>query len=155
MVKIRTIALALAGIAFTAGAGFAHDDITNPAVKARHSLMGLYAFNLGTLGAMAQGKMPYDAAMASVAAGNLAKLTKLDNSAMWPAGSDSDHAEGSNALPVLWDNFPDVIAKAQALSSATDAMAEAAGTDLEALKAAMGPLGGACGACHKEYRAPL
>jgi cytochrome c556 len=153
MVKIRTVALALAGVVFTAGAVQAH-DATDPAVKARQSLMGLYAYNLGTLGAMAQGKMPYDAQMATVASGNLAKLSKIDMSAMWPAGSDADHVEGSHALPVLWDSFPDVISKAQALSSATDAMAEAAGTDLEALQAAMGPLGGACGACHKSYRAP-
>ena len=33
-------------------------------------------------------------------------------------------------------------------------MMDAAGTDLDALKASMGNLGKACGACHDDYRVP-
>ncbi|MEJ1991640.1 MAG: cytochrome c [Maritimibacter sp.] len=154
MINLRTLALGIAGSALIASSALAHDDVAAPAIKARHSLMSLYAYNLGSLGAMAQGKMPYDAEMAQAAADNLALLSKLNAASMWPAGSDADHAEGSNALPALWENFPDVGAKAKALSDATDAMAAAAGTDLASLQAAMGPLGGACAACHKAYRAP-
>ena len=39
-----------------------------------------------------------------------------------------------------------------ALSEAAAAMETAAGQGLESLQGAMGPLGGACGACHEDYR---
>lgn len=144
----------LAAAAFCAALLPATAQDANPAVSARQAQMTLYAFNLGTLGAMAQGNMPYDAATAAVAAKNLAALTHLDGAAMWPAGTDADSQFGTRALPGIWENFPDVGAKAQALQVAADAMAAAAGTDLAELQAAMGPLGGACGDCHKAYRAP-
>ena len=60
----------------------------------------------------------------------------------------------ARALPDLWENQDDVMKKAAALSEAAAAMEMAAGTSLEALQGAMGPLGGACGGCHKTYRAP-
>ncbi|MDP7151044.1 MAG: cytochrome c [Paracoccaceae bacterium] len=147
--------VAVAGIATAAMLGNAvAQQSTNQAVNARISLMKLYAFNLGTLGAMAKGDMAYDADAASAAASNLAKLTSLNASAMWPMGTDNASDPGSRALPAIWQNFPDVGAKAAALSEAAAAMQSAAGQDLDALRAAMGPLGGACAACHKNYRAP-
>lgn len=150
----RSLLPGLLGAALTAGMVTAASADPTPAIKARQAQMQLYGFNLGTLGAMAQGNMPYDAAVASVAAKNLAALTHLDGSMLWPAGSDIDSVEGTRALPDLWANFPDVGAKAQAVQVAADEMAEAAGFDLASLQAAMGPLGAACGACHKAYRAP-
>ncbi|MEX0350084.1 MAG: cytochrome c [Paracoccaceae bacterium] len=126
----------------------------NPAVKARTSIMELYAFNLATLGGMAKGETEYDAEAATRAANNLVVLTQLDQSAMWPAGSDNVSDPSTRALPAIWENFPDVGAKGQAMADAALAMQAAAGQDVEALKGAMGDLGGACSACHKAYRAP-
>lgn len=155
MPKLRFLALGLAGVALSATmVTAASHEGTNPAVKARQAQMTLYAFNLGTLGAMAQGNMPYDAEAAGRAASNLAGLSHLDMSALWPAGTDSFSIDGTRAMPELWDNLPDVMAKAQDLQVAADAMAAAAGTDLASLQAAMGPLGGACSACHRAYRQP-
>lgn len=154
MISLRSFTLGLAATALSASVLFAAShEAENPAVKARQAVMTLYAFNLGTLGAMAQEKMPYDANTAAMAAKNLAALSHLDISAMWPADTDNFSIDGTRALPDLWANFPDVGAKAQALQVAADAMAAAAGTDLASLQAAMGPLGGACGDCHKAYRA--
>ncbi|WP_170364019.1 c-type cytochrome [Ruegeria arenilitoris] len=126
----------------------------NPAVKARKAVMQLYAFNLGTLGGMAKGEVEYNAEAATRAANNLVAVTQIDQSAMWPAGSDNVSDPSSRALPAIWENFPDVSAKGKAMAEAAVAMQAAAGQDVEALKAAMGPLGGACSACHKAYRAP-
>lgn len=153
MFTFRKTALAAVLIGATAGAAFA-DSHGNPAVKARKQVMGLYAFHLGTLGAMAQGKMDYDAELATKAASNLAALTSLDQSMMWPAGTDSGSMEGTRAKADIWSNFPDVAAKGAALADASMAMKEAAGGGLESLQAAMGPLGGSCGGCHKPYREP-
>ena len=121
------------------------------AIKARQAHMDLYAFNLGTLGAMAQENIPYDADAAAAAAGNLAMLASLNQSNYWPQGSDTS-IEGSRALPALWENIPDAIAKGEALATAAAALAEVAGTDLASLQGAFGPVGGACGDCHRAYR---
>lgn len=144
-----------AGLAAVLLAGTAiADKGTHPAVKARTSIMTLYASNLGQLGAMAKGQADYDAEAASKAANNLALLVQLDQSTLWPQGTDNKSIEGTRALPELWQNFPDVMAKGEALGKAAAAMQAAAGTDLAALQGAMGGLGGACSACHKAYRAP-
>lgn len=139
-----------------AGAAQADSHMSNEdlmkAAKARQATMQLYAFNIGTLGAMAKGEIDYDADAAKAAAGNLVKLSSQNQMAYWPAGSAEGEIEGSRALPALWENMEDAAAKGGALVEA--AMAAEAADDLEALRAAMGGLGGACGACHKAYRAP-
>ncbi|MEZ5723209.1 MAG: cytochrome c [Paracoccaceae bacterium] len=153
MLNTRSLVLGLAA-GLVAATGLAAQDADLPApVKARKAVMQLYAFNLGTLGAMAKGEVDYDAEAAQGAADNLVKLSSLAAGAMWPAGTDSAAVAGSRALPALWENFPDVMAKGGALAEAAGGMATAAGTDLASLQAAMGPLGAACGDCHKAYRA--
>ena len=134
--------------------GMAVAQNVDGAIKARQSHMGLYAFNLGPLGAMARGDMPYDAAVASAAAANLAALTSMDQMRYWPEGSDSESNAASKTLPALWQNIPDVMTKAVALNEAVSALNAAAGTDLASLQGAMGAVGGACGACHQAYRVP-
>ncbi len=135
------------------GTAIAHES-ENPAVKARTSVMQLYAFELGTLGAMAKGEVEYNAEAAQKAADSLVAVTQVDQSNMWPVGSDSVSDPSSRALPAIWENFPDVAAKGMAMSEAALAMQSAAGQDLESLRGAMSALGGACSACHKAYRVP-
>ena len=151
----KKTALVAAGLAAATlnGTAIAQEG-SNPAVKARTSIMQLYAFNLGTLGAMAKGDAEYNSDAAARAANNLATLTQLDQSAMWPAGSDSNADPSSRALPAIWENFPDVMSKGAALSEAIVVMQSGAGQDLDALRAAIGGVGNACAACHKAYRAP-
>lgn len=122
-------------------------------IKARKAQMQLHGFNLGPLGAMAKGDIPYDAALASSAAHNLALLTSTDFSRLFAAGTGRPENEGTRALAAIWENPDDFAAKVDGLRTAAAAMADAAGTDLAALQGAMGPLGSACGACHKDYRA--
>ncbi len=147
---LATAAVAMMG----AGLSFADghvDPAVAGAIKARQGQMQLYAHNLGVLGAMAKGDMDYNAETAQAAADNLLAVSGLNAMTMWPQGSDN--SLGNNrASPDIWTNFPDVVTKAGALSTAAGDMAAAAGKDLDGLRAAMGPLGGACGACHKAYR---
>ena len=152
----KRIAIFGAGLAVAATTAFAggHTGPLDAAIGARKAQMSLYGFNLGILGAMAQGKAEYDADAAMAAANNLAALTTMDQSALWPQGSDNSAKDNTRALPAIWENFPDVFAKAGATAEAAAAMQAAAGDGLEALQASMGPLGGACSACHKAYRAP-
>ena len=125
------------------------------AVTARQSQMKLYAFNIGLLGGMAKGEIEYDAAAASAAAGNLAALTRTNQSRMWPMGSDNGAlGDATRALPAIWQEGSTTMAKGMAFGEAAAAMEAAAGQGLDELRAAIGPLGGACTACHKEYRQP-
>ena len=155
MFKKAIIATAAAAIAATAVIADGHiDPAISGAIKARQSHMQLYAHNIGILGGMAKGATDYDSEKASIAAANISTLATINQSSYWPQGSDAGSVEGTRALAAIWQNFPDVGAKAGALVDASDSMAAAAGTDLAALQVAMGALGGACGGCHKAYRQP-
>lgn len=143
------LAITVAGAAF---AGSHADPAIQGAIKARQGQMQLYQHNLGILGAMAKGDVAYDAAAASAAANNLKALANLDAMTLWPQGSDMESVEGTRAKAELWTTFPAVLENSQAMTTAANAMADAAGTDLAALQAAMGAVGSACGACHKAYR---
>ncbi|WP_137700535.1 c-type cytochrome [Marimonas lutisalis] len=148
--------LALAGaVATTALSGSHGNEAAMAAVKARKAQMQLYAFNIGLLGGMAKGEIEYNADAASAAASNLAALSKLDQSRLWPAGSDNmELGTETAALPAIWDADSDVMAKGTAFVEAAAAMEQAAGGGLDSLKGAIGPLGASCGGCHKAYRQP-
>ena len=148
-----TGALVLGGCLATAVLAESHVDANaQKAIDARQAHMTLYSFNLATLGGMAQDKIPYDAAMAETAAKNLAALGSINQAAYWVEGTDAATVEGSKAKAEIWSNMADFEAKEMALTEASAALAEVAGTDLESLKAAFGAVGGACGDCHKAYR---
>lgn len=155
MSRSRSLALGLTGAALVAGSLFAASHVEkNPAVAARQALMDLMAFNLGTIGAMAQDKMAYDGAAATTAAENLVTLSRVHLGPMFVEGTDSMSLDGTRALPAIWDDMAGFESGFAKLTVAAEAMALAAGTDLDALKAAMGGLGGACGGCHKSFREP-
>ncbi len=147
------IAIVISGTAFitTAAAEGPHDA----AIKGRQAMFQTYSFNVGILGDMAKGKIEYDAALAAELAANLNAAANFGQSAMWPAGSDSE-TEGNlknRALPVIWSTFPAIVEKADALKSASAVLAEQAGQGLDALQGAMGDVGASCKACHDDYRA--
>jgi cytochrome c556 len=144
-------ALAVATVGLSAAA--ANPSIEN-AVRARKAQMQLYAFNLGVIGAMAQGNATYDAATAQSAADNLVALASLSKTIQWPAGSHVGAAADTRALPALWENLADFATKYAALGAGAAAMQAAAGGGLDGVKAAMGGLAGACSACHQSYRQP-
>lgn len=148
-----TLALSAIAISSVALAG-SHGGDLPPGVKARQAHMSLYGHNIGILAQMARGNAEYNADAAMAAAGNLAALSRLNQMSYWAPGTDSESIEGTRALPKLWDNIPDAIAKGQELATAAAALAETAGDGLEAVQAGLGPVGGACGACHKAYRVP-
>lgn len=147
--KLRT---ALGATLLTAAMALPALAQDNPAVGARQGQFKIYAFNFGVLGGMAQGRMDYDAAMAQTAADNLFHVTRLDQSRAWPEGTDSMSIDGTRANPAIWENLDDFTAKYVALQTAVEALQAAAGTGLDGMRAAVGPVGAACQACHQAYR---
>lgn len=146
------------GIAVACGLGAiatfaAADDAAEKAIKARKAHMQLYAWNLGTLGAMAKGAVDYDAEAASAAANNLVALAGMSQQGFWPQGSDSTAMSGkTRAKSEIWSTYPEVTEKGKAMNAAVTELAAAAGAGLPALQGAIGGVGKSCGGCHKPYR---
>ena len=119
----------------------------DPDVRARQEAMGLVGSNMKKIAAMAKGDVDFDAAAAQAAFAKIA-----DKAAMVPAlfEARSNFDPESEAQDAIWENWADFTAKASDLQAAAEA---GAGVDsAQALAAAMGPLGGACKACHMTYK---
>jgi cytochrome c556 len=122
------------------------------AVKARQALMQLRGFDIGQLGAMAQGKMPYDADAANAAAGNLMLTARYDASKLWPQGTSTEElGKATAALPEIWTTYPAVVEADRKFIAAMENLVANAGT-LEGLQGSIGALGKSCGACHNDFR---
>ena len=147
-------ALGLAALTSAAvGAGHSEKAL-KAAVDARHAQMSVVSYSTGILGDMAKGAQPYDAAVAVSAARNLNAMATLDRASLWIEGTAQGTIEGARAKPDVWSDPDGFAGKFKELETASAAMIDAAGTDLDALKAAMGGVGGACKACHEKYRGP-
>lgn len=131
-----------------------HSAALESATKARNAQMSMIGFHTGLLGDMAKGATPYDAAIATAAAENLSAAASMKRMVLWLEGSEQGAVPGSRAKPEIWTDAAGFEEKAVALETAAAAMVDAAGSDLESLRAAMGALGGTCGDCHKAYRGP-
>jgi cytochrome c556 len=97
---------------------------------------------------MAKGEEPYDAAKATTASGVLVANAK-PLASWFPAGSKSGRAKDE-----IWSDNAKFQQVAAAFVTETEAFAKVAGTGKDAMAAAMGKVGAACGACHTPYRAP-
>ncbi|MCB2136098.1 MAG: cytochrome c [Rhodobacteraceae bacterium] len=152
---MKRISIAATILALTVGGvAMAQDAPFKMQIKARQGIMAYRALNLGVLGGMAKGEVAYDAAAAQKAADNLVTTTQIDASMLWPEGSDNSANPASTADAKAWTAEADMGGKNKAFVDAAMAMQAAAGTGLEALQSAMGPLGGSCGGCHKAARIP-
>ena len=154
----RMIVAAMVAAGMMAGAGVAvSGEAEDKAIKARQAVMQLYSFNLGKLGAMVKGEMEYNADQAKMAADNLVKAASIGQDAMWPEGTaiEDPGMEGKTwAKKDAWTTYPEVANKHKDLQAAAAKMAEAAGGGVDAIKGAIGGVGGSCKGCHEKFRAP-
>lgn len=146
-----SIAAALTGAFALAASAGGHGG--NPAVDARQGHMQVMALNIGVLGNMARGNADYDADSAQAAANNLLTISQLDQRFYWPVGTDNATIENTRALPAIWEAGSRVGEIGGEYSAAVEGLAAVAGDGLDAMRAALGPVGAACGACHDDYRA--
>ncbi len=141
-------AVAAAGLfsALPAAAQFAKPE---DAIKYRRSAMFLMSQHFGRVGAMANGKMPFDAKAAAENADLAAMLSKLPFAGFVP-GSDKGETK---AKPEVWtenDKFHSAANKMQEEMAKLDTAAKTG--DLAQIKAAFGPVGKACKDCHDNFR---
>lgn len=128
------------------GAAYAETEATTPEVIARHELMKAMGGAAKTLGGMASGEAAYDAAAAE-AAKQVLIASAGEIEAKFTANVED---AGSEAKPEVWTNWDDFLAKGKALGDAAAALDVASA---ETIGAGMGAIGGACKACHTDYRA--
>lgn len=122
------------------------------AVQFRQAVFQLVRSNMGPLGAMAKGQMPYDKAVIQTNAVRLEQLGMMVPD--YFATNTTDFSVETEALPKIWAEKEDFLAKANDLTVAAKALQVAAqGDDEGAYRAAIGKVGSTCKACHDAYKA--
>lgn len=121
------------------------------AVKYRKAAFTLMGAHMGRLGAMAQGKAPFDAKVAAENAAVLESLSKLPFVAFLE-GTDKGDTKAKAEIWKNWDKFRTAALKMQDEVSKLSAAAKAPGLTVDQLKSAVGAAGGSCKGCHDDFR---
>ena len=150
MKKAFSLALVASTLALSlpAAAQFAKPD---DAAKYRQSAMFIMVQNAGRIGAMVQGKVPFDAKVAADSAATLEFVSRLP----WGAyGEGTDKVTiPSRAKPEIWTDKAKFTEFAEKLQAETTKLNAAAKTgNLDNIKAAMGGVGSTCNGCHDAFR---
>lgn len=142
------LALALAFSAFSAPV-FAQFQKPEDAVKYRKAAFTVMANHFGRIGAMANGRVPFDAKAAADSAAIVETMSKLP----WEAFAPGTDKGETRALPVVWTEQAKFKEGADKLQAATAQLNAAAKTgSLDSVKTAFGAVGQSCKACHDVYR---
>jgi len=120
------------------------------AVKYRQSTMFVMANHFGRIGAMVNNRAPYDAAQAVANAEIVSTLSRLH----WVGFVDgTSSTEKGKASAKVWSDRAKFDEGARKMQDEVAKLLAAARTNnLDNLKAAFGPVGQACKACHDDYR---
>lgn len=121
------------------------------AIKYRQGAFTVMGAHFSRIGAMVQGRVPYDAKAAAENADIVAAMAKLP----WQAfGEGTDKGAPHRAKPEIWREADKVKAGADKLVADTANLATVAKAgNLDQLRAAFGTVGQTCKACHDAYRA--
>jgi cytochrome c556 len=139
-------ALILAAVCLPAQAQFAKPE---DAIKYRKASFTVMAAHFGRLGAMANGRAPYDAKAAADNADVVATLSKLP----WAAFGEGTDKGDTRAKPEIWKEaakYKEAADKMQAEIVKLNTAAKAG--NIDALKVAFGPAAASCKACHDNFR---
>jgi cytochrome c556 len=121
------------------------------AIKYRQSAFTVMANHFGRIAAMAQGRVPFDAKVAAENADIVLTMSKLPYQAF---GEGTDKGLPQRAKPEVWKEQPKFKAAAEKMQAEVAKLDAAAKTgNLDAIKAAVGAVGGSCKACHDDFRA--
>lgn len=151
MTRLMLVAAAVASL-LTALPAAAQFQKPEDAVKYRKAGMTLMGAHFGRLGAMAQGRVPFDANVATANADLVVTMSKLPFAGFveGTGGSEKGSPNGK-----VWSDRTGFDAAAKKMQDEVVKLAAAARTNnLDALKTAFGAAGGTCKACHDDYRNP-
>jgi cytochrome c556 len=148
--KLKLVAVSLSmavGAAFTLDAAAQAKPETQ--VKQRQAAMTLQGKYMGPMGGMAQGKIPFNAAVVQRNAGFLEALSKM----AWDGFDPNTKGVKSAALPAIWEKSDEFKKAAENFENEATKLAQVSKSgDEAAVKAQIGATGKACGACHEKFR---
>lgn len=144
----RTFAVAAVLAALTPLAAQAQFAKPEDAIKYRQSSYSVLATHFGRIGAMVNGRIPYDAKIAGENAALVATLAKLPGAA-FPVGSET--GMNTRAKPEIWKDTAKFQAAYDKMVAETAKLPAAAG-DAGTLKTAFGAAAATCKACHDDFR---
>lgn len=148
MTLIAPLALALAAATLAAPA-FAQFQKPEDAVKYRKASFTVMATHFGRIGAMANGRIPFDARQAADSAAIVETMARLPWEAFGPGTDKGD----TRALPAVWSEPAKFKGAGDKLMAETAKLNAAAKTgNLDAIKTAFGAVGQSCKACHDDFR---
>jgi cytochrome c556 len=120
------------------------------AVKYRKAAFTVMASHFGRIGAMANGRIPFNAQAAASSMAVVETMSKLP----WEAfGAGTEAVGDTRALPAVWkeaDKFKGAADKMQAEVGKLSAAVKTG--NLDQIKAAFGPTGASCKACHDNFK---
>jgi cytochrome c556 len=148
MKVLASLAIAAAAItlAAPASAQFAKPE---DAVKYRQSALFVMAQHFGRIGAMVNGRVPYDAKAAADNAEVVAEMAKLP----WAGFGPGTDKLSQKAKPEIWTEQAKFKEHNEKLVAETGKLLAAAKTNnLDNIKTAFGATAGTCKACHDAYR---
>ena len=120
------------------------------AIKYRQSALTVMGTHFSRIGAMVNGKVPFDAKVAADNAAIVADMAKLP----WVAfGPGTDKGGNTKAKPEIWTEQAKFKESADKLVATSDKLAGAAKTgNLDALKTAFSATADTCKSCHDGFR---
>ena len=133
-------------VSFSASAQFAKPE---DAIKYRKAVMTVLGNHFGKLGAMAQGKVPFDAKQMVENEVVVEMVSKL----AWTAFVDGSDKGDTKARPEIWKD-PSKFKEAQEkfINESLKLNVAAKSGKLEDLKTAMAAVGGTCKSCHDNFK---
>lgn len=147
----KALKVTLASLTLAAPLAFAHLVDDEPLQSYRQSYFTMLAMNFGPIAGMVKGDVPWNEEMLLARAEDFKAITTVDVARAFAPGSDKGT---TRAKPAIWENTDDFVAKYRDLQAAADTLLAAAKTgEKSAVGAAVRETGGACKACHDEYKA--
>ena len=142
-------ALAAAGLLLASGASAQSFQKPEDAIKYRQGAFRVLGAHFGALGAMANGRVPFDAQAASRHADVIALVSHLPVAGFVPGSEKGE----TRAKPDIWLEQAKFKERADKMQDAVGKLAAAAKTgNLDTMKAAFGPAAQTCKACHDDFR---
>lgn len=146
---MKKLALALAATAAMAALpAAAQFQKPEDAIKYRQGAFTVMAAHFSRIGAMAQGRVPFDAATAAANAEIVATMSRL------PFVAFVDGSQSGKAKAEIWSDRAGFNAAASKMQEEAGKLAAAARSgNADQVRAAFGATAGTCKGCHDNYRA--
>jgi len=143
---LATIALATCAFSVSANSAFKEPS---DAIEYRQAAFSMISVQIGDMGAMLKGKVPFDAEQFKMRANNAAALSKMP----WEAFYEGTNKGDTAALAAVWAENATFVEKANAFAANADKLALAAQSgDKAVIGKAFGAWAKGCKDCHKQFK---